>query len=241
MTVGRRKFLRGSLSAGALLLTVRSHAVMAEAASAGIPTRSSRPNGRPFLLLRSAGDDAFALPAMEIARRHAGSPLAELELTHKIVGAPSVLRGELAQYRGVRLIGVMDDCTHTLLEETLRDLGGSILCRGHHRGRLNSAAASRHYFVTTSATHGIGTALARAMTADGAAFLVREDALYENESRSRDRLVFQAAPWPAVLGKSYALMAAGLWEAGPTVGEQSRGVVADYPRSEALVSLVAEI
>jgi hypothetical protein len=36
-------------------------------------------------------------------------------------------------------------------------------------------------------------------------------------------------------------MISGLWTAGPAIAEQRRGAVADHPRSDAFVSLVAEI
>jgi hypothetical protein len=36
-------------------------------------------------------------------------------------------------------------------------------------------------------------------------------------------------------------MVAGLWTVGPAIAEQRRGTVADNPRSDAFVSLVAEI
>lgn len=241
MTVCRRHFLQGSLSAGALVFAAPSGLIAGEAAPAGLPARSSVADGRRFLLLRSAGDDAFALPAMQVARRYGAYPVASLALSEKLAGAPSALQAILSQHRGMRLIGIMDDCTHSLLEETLRDLGGSILCRGRHRGLLNGATASRHSFTTTAATHGIGSAMASAMTANGTAFLVQEHSHCEDALAPRGGLSLPAAPWPAVLGTSYALMVTGLWTVGPAIAEHRRGAVADHPRSDAFVSLVAEI
>jgi hypothetical protein len=178
---------------------------------------------------------------MQIARRYGAHPVASLALGEKLVGAPAALRTILSQHRGARLIGLMDDCTHSLLEETLRDLGGSILCRGRHRGLLNEAAASRHAFTTTVATHGIGSAMASAMTANATAFLVQEHSHCAGAVAHRDGLSLPAAPWPAVLGTAYALMITGLWTVGPAVAEQRRGAATDHPRSDAFVSLVAEI
>jgi hypothetical protein len=241
MTVCRRQLLQGSLSAGALLLATPSRLIAGASALAGDTAPASHSHGRPLLLLRSADDDAFALSAMQVARRHHVSPVAAIALSAGIVGAPDRLRSALAQYRGARLIGLMDDCTHTLLEEALRDLGGSILCLGRHRGLMSCTVGSRHSFTTTSATQGIGTVLARAVAADGTALLVQEHSLCGDEIMSRDGSAMQAGAWPAVLGASYALMAAGLWVAGPTVAEHRRGVATDHPRSEAFVSLVAEV
>ena len=241
MTVCRRHFLQGSLSAGALVFAAPSGLIAGEAPSAGVPARSSIADMRRLLLLRSAGDDAFALPAMQVARRYGAYPVASLALSEQLAGDPAALRTILSQHRGVRLIGLMDDCTHSLVEETLRDLGGSIVCRGRHRGLLNEATASRHSFTTTAATHGIGSALASAMTANGTAFLVQEHSHCEVALVPRDGLPLPTAPWPAVLGTSYGLMVTGLWTAGPVIAEQRRGAVADNPRSDAFVSLVAEI
>ena len=165
MSVRRRSFLQGSLSASVLLLAAPAGLLMSKEAAAGVPARSSAADARRILLLRSAGDDAFARPALQIALRNGFSPVESLVLSERLVGSPGAVTNVLSQYRGARLIGIMDDCTHTLLEEALRDLGGSVLCRGHHRGLLHEAAASRHAFMTTGATRGIGSALARALTA----------------------------------------------------------------------------
>jgi hypothetical protein len=246
MSVRRRGFLQGSLSASALFLAAPAGLLMGEAAAAGIPVRSSASGTRRILLLRSAGDDAFARPALQMALRNGFSPVESLVLGERLVGSPGAVAKVLSEYRGARLIGIMDDCTHTLLEEALRDLGGSVLCRGHHRGLLHQAAASRHAFMTTGTTRGIGSTLARALTAQEAEFLVQEyslfdDGLSDDEVEARDARSLPAAPWPRVLGRSYALMAAGLWTVGPVRAEQRRGTATEPPRSQAFVSLVAEV
>ncbi len=241
MSVRRRSFLQGSLGASVLLLAAPAGLLTSREAAAGVPARSSAADARRILLLRSVGDDAFARPALQMALRNGFSPVESLDLSERLVGSPGAIANILIQCRGARLIGIMDDCTHTLLEEALRDLGGSVLCRGHHRGLLHEAAASRHAFMTTGATRGIGSALARALTAQRAEFLVQEHSLFDDGVEARDAGSLPAAPWPQVLGTSYALMAAGLWTAGPVRAEQRRGTAAEPPRSQAFVSLVAEV
>ena len=233
MSVRRRGFLQGSLSASALFL----------AAPAGLLTnnRVSAADARRIVLLRSAGDEAFARPALQIVLRNALSPVESLVLSERLVGSPGAMANVLIQCRGARLIGIMDDCTHTLLEEVLRDLGGSVLCRGHHRGLLHEAATSRHAFMTTRTTRGIGSAVAQALTAQEAEFLVQEHSLSDDEVETRDVRLSRGTSWPQVLGRSYALMAAGLWTAGPATAEQRRGTATEAPRSQAFVSLVAEV
>ena len=241
MSVRRRSFLQGSLSASVLLLAAPAELLMSTADAAGLPVRSSTSGARRILLLRSAGDDAFARPALQVALRNGFSPVESIDLSERLVGSPGAMTSVLGRCRGARLIGIMDDCTNTLLEEALRDLGGSVLCRGHHRGLLHEAAASRHAFMTTGATRGIGSALARALTAQRAEFLVQEHSLFDDGVEARDAGSLPAAPWPQVLGTSCALMAAGLWTTGPVRAEQRRGTAAEAPRSQAFVSLVAEI
>lgn len=241
MSVRRRDILQGSLSASVLLLTAPAGLLMGKAAAAGIAVRSSGSGTRRILLLRSTGDDAFARPALEVALRNGFSPVESLALNEQLVRSPGGIANVLSQSRGARLVGIMDDCAATLLEEALRDQGGSVLCRGHHRGLLHEAAASRHAFMTTGTTRGIGGTLARALAAHDAEFLVQEHALFDDGVEVRDGCSLPAAPWPQVLGSAYALMAAGLWTAGPVRAEQRRGTPAEPPRSQAFVSLVAEI
>jgi Arc/MetJ family transcription regulator len=234
MSLCRREFLRGSLSASALLLT-------GEAALASVPARSSTLQGRPILLLRSAGDEAFAAAALRAGGLRAASPVVSLALDEELVRDPAALRTLLGRHRGARLIGLMDDCTHALLEEALRDLGGSVLCRGYHRGLLHDAAASRHTFTTTSATRGIGSALAAALRVGGSDFLVQEHTLGTGDAGARDGSSLPVASWPELLGRSHLLMAAGTWTAGATVAEHRHGAATDVPGSQAFASLVAEI
>jgi hypothetical protein len=231
MSLGRRRFLQGSVSAGAVLLATPTGLLAEQTAAAGCP----------ILLLRSPDDEPFALPARRTAERCSLSSIGSLALAEKLVGTPGALRTALEAHRGKTLIGLMDDRTATLLEETVRDLGGSVWCRGQHRGMLRNGAASRHVFMTTAATRGIGSALAGTLRADAAAFLVREHALCEDRGGAVQADSEPDAPWPAVLGASYARMAVGLWSPRPVIAELQRGMVADAPGSQPYVSLIAKI
>jgi len=240
VSVGRRRFLQGSASAGAVLLAAPTRLFAGQTAfpAPGYPTAAA---GHPILLLRSPDDGPFALPAQRTARRCGVASIGSLVLAEKLVGSTGALRAALRAHRGTTLIGLMDDRTATLLEETVRDLDGSVCCRGQHRGVLRDGAASRHAFMTTAATRGIGNALARMLRADEAAFLVREHALCEDGAGADQTDSPSNAPWPAVLGVSYALMAAGLWAPRPVIAELQRGTVADEPGAQPYVSLVAKI
>ncbi len=240
MSAGRRRFLQGSVSAGAVLLAAPA-GLFASQAACPAPAYPIAAAGHPILLLRSPDDEPFALPAQQTARRCGVTSIGSLVLAEKFVGSTAALRAALGAHRGTTLIGLMDDRSATLLEETVRDLDGSVCCRGQHRGMLRDGAASRHAFMTTAATRGIGNALAGTLRADEAAFLVREHAWCEDRAEAGQVDSLPDAPWPAVLGVSYALMAAGLWIPRPVIAELQRGKVADEPGAQPYVSLVAKI
>jgi hypothetical protein len=232
MSLGRRRFLQGSASAGAALL----------AAPIGVLAgRTAVPADRPILLLRAPGDEPFARAIEQTLQGCGIAAPGTLDLNGKLLGAPGALAATLRAHRGALLIGLMDDHAATLLEETVRDLGGSVWCRGQHRGVLRAGAASRHAFTTVAATAGIGSALADGLGADAAAFLVREHALSEIPAAAARNAALPRAPWPEVLGASYALMAAGRWAPRPVVAELRRGSVADAAGSQPYVSLITKI
>lgn len=200
------------------------------------------------MLLRSPGDEAFALSAAEVGRRHLGSPAAEVSLGAGLMADTARLRAILGSYRGVALIGLMDDFTHILLEESVRDLRGSILCRGRHRGLPDSAVASRHAFATTVRTRGVGAALAGAPAHDSRNLLVQEHcsdgsqgAGYGSRSTGRSVRIGWAASWGEALGAALARMALGLWIPGPVVARLGGDTSTLHPQSRAFVSLVAQL
>ena len=240
MSVGRRRFLQGSVSAGAVLLAAPA-GLFAGPAAFPAPWYRIAAAVHPILLLRSPDDEPFALPAQRTAQRCGVASIGSLVLAEELVGSPGALRTALGAHRGATLVGLMDDRAATLLEETVRDLGGSVCCRGQHRGMLRDGAASRHAFMTTAATRGIGNTLAGTLRADEAAFLVREHALCEDRAGAGQVDSLPDAPWPAVLGVSYALMAAGLWIPRPVIAQLQRGTVADEPGAQPYVSLLAKI
>ena len=241
MSLGRRQFLRGSLSTGALVFAVPLGLVAEAGTLPDSAEHAVNSAGLPIVILRCAGDEAFALPALAVANRYCRSPTHELPLHDGIVGAPGSLPALLEQYRGARLVGIMDDFTHVLVEETVRDLGGSVLCRGRHCGLTTSSVGSRHTFATTATTRGIGARIARAMLSDSADFLVQEHCAGSAAADDMTLTPGEPASWAQALGASYALMAAGMWRNGPVLADERRGAAAAHPRSQTFVSLVAEI
>jgi hypothetical protein len=238
MSADRRTFLRASLGAGALAL----------AAASGFPqaclrtraaNRSRKAVERPLLLLRSADDELFAQSILQTSRQVGATSVIEVALDAANVSAPGALLAALSPHRGTSVLGLMDDFTHCLVEEALRDLGGAVVCRGYHRGPLGSLAASRHAFVSTNASQGIGSTLAAALERCDADFRIEEQS--SGYDSARWTALTEPAPWTRVLGGAYARMALGLWEPAPVRTLHGRGIAAVYPSAHSTASIVARL
>jgi hypothetical protein len=239
MSPDRRRFLQGC---GGASLLVAAPVLLAHARPISLSARrmTAAPAAR-LLLLRSPGDDFFGHAALATARSTGATQIESLDLSVVPVRAPGALRALLEPRRGATLLGLMDDCTHALLDACIRDLGGALLCCGQHYGTLASCSDSRHLFASSGAAHGIGAALARALAASGGAFLVREQALGA-AARTGTRVAPRLdAHWPAALGYAYAQIAAGRWQPRPVAACQQRGSFIGAAGAQARVSLVARI
>lgn len=241
MSLGRRRFLQGSVSTGAVLLAAPTGLLASPAGPVPAPAWPVAAADRPILLLRSPDDGPFARAVGRTLQRCGISTSRLLSLTGKIVGTPGALHAALDAHRGTTLVGLLDDQGATLLEEAVRDLGGSVCCRGQHRGLLHAGTASRHAFTTVASTRGIGAALAGWLGADPAPFLVREHDLCADGAAASGANSLPDAPWPDALGTAYALMALGRWTPQPVVAELRRGSIADAAGSQPYVSLIAKI
>ena len=241
MSVDRRQFLAGCTGAG-LLAGTPALAVTQRLGLLG-PALAPAADGLAagVLLLRAPGDTAFEAGVRRVLRHSAVPHIDTLELDPALARTPGALRAVLAARRGTALLGLMDDCTHTLLEECLRDLGGSLLCRGQHFGSANQRADSRHLFTTTATTRGVGQALAAALATGTDAYLVREQALADATGAASGLRARLDPHWPAALGIAYGRMAAGRWAPAPLNAHAQRGIVTTAPDARSLVSLFARI
>lgn len=242
MSVARRAFLRTSLGVGALALTMASGLAQGWLSSPSAK-RLKTSVARPLLLLRSSGDELFAHAILATFRQARTTSVIEVALDAASVATPGRLVALLRQHRqrrGLTVVALTDDFTHCLVEETVRDLGGSVGCRGLHRGPLDVAATSGHVFASTAASQGIGTTLAAGLCGTDSDFHIEE------HSSGADATVAQAAceepaPWARVLGQAYGRMALGLWEPRPVRELHSRGPATVHPGAASLVSMVARI
>lgn len=241
MSVDRRQFLAGCTGAG-LLAGTPALAVTQRLGVLG-PALAPATDGLAagVLLLRAPGGSAFEAGVRRALRHSDVARIDTLELDPALARTPGALRAALSARRGTALLGLMDDCTHTLLEECLRDLGGSLLCRGQHFGSANERADSRHLFTTTATTRGVGQALAAALATGTGAYLVREQALAEASGATGGLDARLDPHWPAALGSAYGRMAAGRWAPAPLAAHAQRGIVTAAPGARTLVSLLARI
>ena len=244
MSADRREFLRATTTVGLFAFAHSSALLPADSEAAPVAT----PATSGFVLLRSSGDEAFALSAAEAGRRHLGAPPAEVALGGELMANTDRLHTSLESYRGLALIGLMDDFTHILLEESVRDLHGAVICRGRHRGVSSFCAASCHTFTTTARSRGVGTALAEALALDGTGMLVHEDcfegsqrAAYRSRRTGRIVPIRRANSWGEALGAAFACMALGLWTPRPVVARAGGSTSPPHPQSRAFVSLVAQL
>ena len=248
MSVDRRRFMAGCSSAGLIAATpALAGACGLEALAAPAATVASAATApqRPVLLLRADDDAPFADHVLLAARRAGLATIDSLPLTPARLRSPGALRAALEPQRGAVLLGLLDDCSQTLLEECLRDLGGSVLCRGQHYGSTRRDADSRHLFTSTPASRGIGATLARSLAAGRGAYLVREQshgaATHAAAAGTVDDRAAPGPHWAAALAIAYVRMAAGHWRPAPLLARAQRGNVAPAPGSQPLVSLLATV
>ncbi len=229
MTMFRRQFLGDALVAGAVL----------HLAPAGLPRAAKIP--RPFLLLRAPGDTVYA-EAVRAAGDHIGAAHQELLLEDSLVADAASLHALFGRHRGLRMIGMMDSYRLAIVEETIRDLGGAVFCRGQHACSMSDAAVSRHKFYSTPDAHGIGHVFVRALGKLGVGGGVEEvasggigPALTSVEPK------LHASSWADGLGQFHARLAACVWQlrqprmlapAGP------RDHASAWRRSASIVALI---
>ncbi len=164
-------------------------AVGVGALAAGLPgSAEARAEAvRPVLLLRTQGDQTVVAGLHDALDAHGLARPKELALDRPIIFNPVALRALLQQYKGYRMVGVMDDCSAILLNSALMDVRARVLCSGHHIGGGSENAPSRHIFSASSRVSGITSA---AHDTKGIA-------------------------WTRALGGSLGLIAAGLWVPRP--------------------------
>ena len=181
---------------------------------------SSRANRslKPIILLRS-GLDTPAMAALtrtlaDIGTRHR----AELTVMPLATFDPEAVKHGLRHWHGSRLVGVMDTATQVLLEESLRDLGSTILCTGIHRGDPTLTGPSRHHFSSAPAASGIGNAMAAVLTASSLDYCITGTAsALSQRSESDLEDITRQQNWAEAVAAVLAMAATDTWCEGMAI------------------------
>lgn len=231
MSINRRRFLTGSLQAGAVLVgaPLLASPLFAE----------SNPGQRPILLLHSAGNFPVA-SAIQRTWRAMGVPVAaSLMLDEELLFDTVALRRALRDAKGMRLVGVMDACSDTLLGEAIRDVGGTLLLRGTH---AHSATVSLHVLQTATMAQGCGAAMATALEANGEPFSLGESA-YSGAGTTdmAPAMTLPSGDWSMTLGAALALVAAGTWQPAARLAPVRSSACQGANTHASCISLIADI
>ena len=190
---------------------------------------SSRANRslKPIILLRS-GLDTPAMAALTRTLADIGARRqTELKVAPVTTFDPAGLQHELRQWQGTRLVGVMDTATQVLLEETLRDLGSTILCTGTHRGDPTLTGPSRHHFSSAPAASRIGNAMAAVLTASSHDYCITEIATgISQRSASGFSSISPEQNWAEAVGTVLAMAATDTWCPGMAIRGMASGSLA---------------
>lgn len=193
MSINRRRVLKGAALSG--LATVAGGCAQALAAAASMPTSA----GSPVLVLISAIEpgSVFLQGALAVA----DSRLRVHRVSHDL-DIMLALERELRGAQPLRIIGLLDDASATLLVDLARSTGARIQWLGQH-----SAAAdiSHHRLLTPDGADSCSRQFSAQLQACGTAFSLRDERV--NAAASTPRYLSgavhqgaQPAAWVAGLG-----------------------------------------
>lgn len=152
------------------------------------------------------------------------------------------LKGHLAQMKDTAVVGLMNDSESIFFNEAIRDIGGSVLCHGSH---IVADASSRHEFVTTPASAGIGAVFGQGLALGPHSAMIQEITLHAPASPWFEPRI-EASPgdwsWARQLGYRLGQVASGNWATALVRPQVVIGMAAHVPFSgTSVVSLVALI
>lgn len=140
------------------------------------------------------------------------------------------------------VVGLMNDSESIFFNEAIRDIGGSVLCHGSH---IVADASSRHEFVTTPASAGIGAVFGQGLALGPHSAMIQEITLHAPASPWFEPRI-EASPgdwsWARQLGYRLGQVASGNWATALVRPQVVIGMAAHVPFSgTSVVSLVALI
>lgn len=150
------------------------------------------------------------------------------------------LKRYLGGAKGTAIVGLMKDSESIFFNEAIRDIGGSIVCKGSH---IETATFSQHEFVTTRASAGIGSVFGHRLAHGQHSACIQEVTLHtpvapffepEVENNPGDW------SWYRVLGYHLGQVASGSWSMASVHSRILIGTEVSAPGSgTSFVSLVA--
>lgn len=209
----RRNFLIGASQVGAL-------AVMSPKLVFATPLKQ-----KPVRILSTGlvGEQEFH--SMLRARlTHAGQvDIASVPLDAAIWSSPTRLAQAMGELSGTRLIAFVEPRNELILMQFLMDRGAAVLVQGEHA--VDSKGVSRHDFLSTPSSAGIGRALADSLAKGGSPFSVSVRALGSVTAQPRTNQSEVATHWTTALGTYYADIAVGRWEPQAEVASYGSGLI----------------
>ncbi|MDR3607887.1 MAG: twin-arginine translocation signal domain-containing protein [Oligoflexia bacterium] len=120
------------------------------------------------------------------------------------------LESHVGKHPGSVIIGIMNDGAFTDFNEGLRLRKADLLCSGSHVGGKDF---TRHYFQSTAASQGIGSAFAQVISQRAESSLIRESSFHEVLPTSGENM--RALPsftsWEQGLGYQLSQIGSGNW------------------------------
>jgi hypothetical protein len=172
MEIDRRSLIKGML-AGGTLLALGSPAW----AIADQPAR--RPERCVLLLGGTGADELFANGARVASADVAGQRLQAIRWEGGVpVGLDRFVK-LLEEFRGLRLIAIMDDANAVIFLEQARPVGVRLLSMGTHACSMGNFCQLRHDWATISTDHGVGGMLASQLLQGQDSFSITESFLKE--------------------------------------------------------------
>lgn len=195
----RRGFLVGTAQLGALALAAPSAIFAAPAQE------------KPIVLLGSGnrGEHAFFASFNSQLQLSGSGALKPLSLSPAQFKAPGQLQTLLASQRGSMVIGFLDACSELIVSQLIRNLGGAIWIQGEHAA--DATGLSRHHFLSTPSSAGIGSAMAGCLDQGCSPYSVSVRQLGRVDDSPAATAPHVASQWTTALGTHYADIATRRW------------------------------
>lgn len=210
MNVARRALIKGMALGSLASVTLASPALGFANAAVGAPN----PTARPLLALISGplAESAF------LAGIHAAPQGAPIQVERTDLGLDFILglQQRLQSGQPLRVIGLVDDASATLIVDLARSSGARVQWLGQHSA---AAGTSQHRLLSAEAAHGCAAQLGQRLQRCGQAFSLSEQRLHSSRVpfalKAAAGAGEQSGQWAATLG--FALASPGALHPEPAL------------------------